>query len=54
MLNYQSSYYSVHHGAISLTSPHDIVHQKGSEEHISQKYSKFISFAVTYSVAMEL
>ena len=46
MENHQSSYYSVSYGPTALKICHYTVHQKVDEEHISQKSSKFNSFAV--------
>ena len=46
MENHQSTYYSVSYGPTALKICHYTVHQKVGEECISQKSSKFNSFAV--------
>ena len=46
MENRESSYYSVSYGPTALKLCNDTEHQKVGEQHISQKSSKFNSFAV--------
>ena len=46
MENPQSSYYSDSYGDTAVKISHDTVHQKGSEQHIWQQFSKFNSFGV--------